>query len=61
MWALVRDPARADDLRRDGIELMRGDLADAATLDRRWSGVEVVYNIAALYRQAGLPARCIVR
>jgi nucleoside-diphosphate-sugar epimerase len=55
VWALVRDPGRADDLRRDGIELMRGDLSDAATLGPAMAGVEVVYNIAALYRQAGLP------
>jgi nucleoside-diphosphate-sugar epimerase len=29
VWALVRDPERAEDLRRDGIELMRGDFKPA--------------------------------
>lgn len=53
--ALVRDPARAGDLRRDGVEVVPGDLADVATLDAAMRGVAVVYNIAALYRQAGLP------
>jgi dihydroflavonol-4-reductase len=38
------------------ISLIRGDLRDRAALDRATDGVEVVYNIAAIYRQAGLPA-----
>jgi dihydroflavonol-4-reductase len=38
-----------------GIELVEGDLRDAASLDRACDGVEVVYNIAAIYRRAGLP------
>jgi nucleoside-diphosphate-sugar epimerase len=54
--AMVRDPAAAADLTRDGIAVVRGDLADPATLDAALTGgFEVVYNIAALYRQAGLP------
>jgi nucleoside-diphosphate-sugar epimerase len=53
--ALVRDPAAATDLARDGIDLAVGDLRDATSLDAALSGVEVVYNIAAVYRQAGLP------
>jgi nucleoside-diphosphate-sugar epimerase len=36
------------------IELVRGDLRDAASLHTAVEGVDVVYNIAALYRQAGL-------
>jgi nucleoside-diphosphate-sugar epimerase len=54
--AMVRRPDRAADLERDGIDLARGDLADPATLAPALAGgFEVVYNIAALYRQAGLP------
>ena len=52
--ALVRDPARAEGLRPAGIEPVRGDLTDAASLERACEGVAVVYNIAALYREAGL-------
>lgn len=55
MRALVRDTVRAAGLGGDGIELVRGDLRDPASLDTALRGVEVVYNIAALYRQAGLP------
>lgn len=54
--ALVRDPAAAADLAREGVELHAGDLRDPASLDAAVRGVDVVYNIAALYRQAGLPA-----
>jgi dihydroflavonol-4-reductase len=56
--ALVRSEsaAGASDLRAAGIELAIGDLRDAASLARAVAGVEVVYNIAAIYRQAGLSA-----
>ena len=43
-------------LRTDGIRLVEGDLAKPETLRRALTvGCDVVYNIAALYRQAGLP------
>jgi dihydroflavonol-4-reductase len=53
--ALVRDPARAADLASDGIRLQPGDLRDRASLAAATTGVDVVYHIAAIYRQAGLP------
>jgi nucleoside-diphosphate-sugar epimerase len=56
--ALVRDigapAARA--LAAAGIALVAGDLRERAAIDRAVAGVDVVYNIAALYRQAGLAA-----
>jgi nucleoside-diphosphate-sugar epimerase len=48
--ALVRGEAPIG----EEIELVRGDLRDAASLHTAVEGVDVVYNIAALYRQAGL-------
>jgi dihydroflavonol-4-reductase len=55
--ALVRNPdapaARA--LAADGIELAKGDLTDRGTIATAMSGVSIVYNIAALYRDASLP------
>ena len=51
--ALVRDPGRAG-AALPGIELMAGDLTDEASLARAVEGVATVYNIAALYRAAGL-------
>jgi nucleoside-diphosphate-sugar epimerase len=53
--ALVRDQARAAGLTASGIELAVGTLEDRAGLERAARGVEVVYHIAAIYRQAGLP------
>lgn len=54
--ALVRDPACAGSLQGPNLEVVTGDLTDRESLRRAIDGVEVVYNIAALYRQAGLPA-----
>jgi dihydroflavonol-4-reductase len=53
--ALVRDSARAERLRALGVELATGDLRDPPAIRRAVADVDVVYNVAALYRQAGLP------
>ena len=52
--ALVRDAARARDLHDAGIDLAEGDLRDPVSLRAACAGIEVVYHIAAIYRQAGL-------
>jgi nucleoside-diphosphate-sugar epimerase len=52
--ALVRDEARAGSLTTGGIGLASGDIRDAAAVERAAAGAEVVYHIAAIYRQAGL-------
>jgi dihydroflavonol-4-reductase len=56
--ALVRDgPADVlENLSAAGIELTVGDLRDTAQLAKAVKGVEVVYHLAAIYRQAGLSA-----
>ena len=46
---------QATDLERNGIAIVDGDLADPRSLRAAVAGIDVVYNIAALYRQAGLP------
>ena len=53
--ALVREPARGAELAGAGVELVTGDLAQRQTLAAAVAGVDVVYNVAALYRQEGLP------
>lgn len=53
--ALVRDAGRARDLEATGVELAIGDLRDVSALLAACANVEVVYHIAAIYRQAGLP------
>jgi nucleoside-diphosphate-sugar epimerase len=52
--ALVRDESKARPLAERGVELVPGDLVDAASLDRATRDTDVVYHIAALYREAGL-------
>jgi dihydroflavonol-4-reductase len=53
--ALVRDEDRSRSLREGGVTLLRGDLADDGSLERATRDVDVIYHIAALYREAGLP------
>jgi dihydroflavonol-4-reductase len=52
--ALVRDASKARPLAESGIAIDVGDLADASALDRATRDIDVVYHIAALYREAGL-------
>ena len=54
--ALVRDASRAGDLGAAGVEIARGDIRERAAVERAARSAEVVYHIAAVYRQAGLPA-----
>lgn len=50
--ALVRDPARAAELRDAGIDLAEGDLLDAGSLAAAVRGVEAVVHCAAFFRGA---------
>lgn len=52
--ALVRTPAAAAGLSAAGIDVVPGHLEDPASIERAAAGVDVVYHIAAIYRQAGL-------
>ena len=45
--ALARPSGRADELERLGAEVVRGDLSDAAALERAVADAEVVYHAAA--------------
>jgi len=56
--ALVRERESepAATLARAGITLVAGDLRDTNALTAATAGVEVVYHLAAIYRQAGVPA-----
>jgi nucleoside-diphosphate-sugar epimerase len=55
--ALVRDQARAAPLAGLGVEIVEGDLCDPAALREAMRGVDLVYHIAALYRQQGVEPR----
>lgn len=51
---MVRAPAAARSLSAEGITIVSGDLARPESLPHAVKDIDVVYNIAALYRQAGL-------
>ena len=57
--ALVRPKSRArfdaSPLPLKGVTAFNGDLIDAASLQRAVDGVDVVYHIAATYRESGQP------
>ena len=52
---LVRSSSvsRAGALAEAGVEIVVGDLTEPATLGAACTGVEVVYHVAATYREAG--------
>jgi nucleoside-diphosphate-sugar epimerase len=52
---LARLGSQAADLASSGIEPVIGALEDRAALARAVKDMEIVYHIAAVYRQAGLP------
>ena len=54
--ATLRDPAKTADLTAHGIDIVAGDLADERSLNAAMKGVDVVYNLAAVYREAGVRA-----
>ena len=51
---LVRERERARDLEAAGVDIAVGDLRDRSTIESALKGVNVVYHIAAIYRQAGV-------
>lgn len=53
--ALVRDASRAAELAHIGVELVEGDIRDAADVSGAAEGCRIVYHIAALFRTAGHP------
>lgn len=54
--ALVRQQAHVDALHNSGIDSTIGALEERSTLKQAVKGVDVVYNIAAIYRHAGIPS-----
>ena len=54
--ALIRKPGQARALEAEGIQTAVGSLEDRASVGAAVRNVDVVYNIAAVYRQAGIPA-----
>jgi nucleoside-diphosphate-sugar epimerase len=53
--ALVRNMERASSLAAAGIRLCAGDIRDPEALARASEGADIVYHIAATYREPGIP------
>ena len=47
--AMVRNPAKADDLRKPGVEVVAGDLEDPSSLASALKGVERAFFLAAVH------------
>jgi nucleoside-diphosphate-sugar epimerase len=52
---LARDAAKAAKLRAQGVEPVIGDIRDKASFAASLRGVDVVFHLAAVFREAGLP------
>lgn len=52
---MIRDQKRANDFSRRGIEVVIGDLNNHDAMAEAVKDVSVIFHIAALFRQAGLP------
>jgi nucleoside-diphosphate-sugar epimerase len=48
--ALVRTPAKANELRDGGVELVAGDITDRESMRHPMTGVDGVFHIAAWYK-----------
>lgn len=53
--ALVRSPAKATELREQGVELVEGDLASEQAIRDAVRGCDAVFHVAAVYK-VGIPA-----
>ncbi|GFP26700.1 NAD-dependent epimerase/dehydratase family protein [Candidatus Hakubella thermalkaliphila] len=53
--ALARKTSKTDQLRDRGIEIIFGDVRDIDSLRPAMKDVDVLFHLAALYRQAGFP------
>ena len=50
-------PDGEPDIRHENLELVKGDLLDRDSLRRAVDGIEIVQNIAALYRPMNVPEK----
>ncbi len=51
--AMVRDPLKADRLRKLPVEIIQGDITDRQSLDRATAGCDLVFHCAAIVRETG--------
>jgi dihydroflavonol-4-reductase len=52
---MARDFGRAEELAREGAEVVEGDIRSRESLHRAIDGTDVIFHVAALFREAGRP------
>lgn len=52
---IARDAERARTVLPDGVDIVAGDVTERAVTDRAMQGREIVYHLAAAFREAGIP------
>ena len=55
--ALVRSGSNGQALQDLGLEVVTGDVTDPSSIHQAVKGVQIVYHLAALYRQEGVPKK----
>lgn len=55
--AIARPQSDKSGLEKIGVEIVEGDFTDRGSLRGKMAGVDVVYHIAATYRQEGIPKK----
>ncbi len=53
---LVRDPARAEALKMEGVRLVKGDITSKESMREPMKGVQAVFHVAGLYAIGGVDA-----
>lgn len=53
--AIARHPARAREMLPEQVEIVAGDITDRAVVGQAVKGREVIYHLAAAFREAGIP------
>lgn len=54
---LTRSASRAATILPPGVEIVEGDIADRAAVDRATEGCDLVFNLAAAFREPGISGR----
>jgi nucleoside-diphosphate-sugar epimerase len=55
VYGFARPSSRLHGLHEAGIHILKGDITDANSVEEAVKGMDIVYHIAASYRESGLP------
>jgi nucleoside-diphosphate-sugar epimerase len=55
VYGFARPSSRLNGLQETGIHILKGDLTEANSVEEAVKGMDIVYHLAASYRESGLP------